>query len=115
VAFEESLGPDILRDAPAVELRDGLVTVREVINAVPECFSGSSTSTCVTRPSWAERFGAGVRCRGRSSNRRLLDSDVPFRVYNLVTQELARRPEPYLDAQVRVREALLIFPTETAP
>jgi hypothetical protein len=106
VAFEESLGPAVLREAPAVEFRDGLFTARAVVDAVPEDFAGVLDLGLCNSVILA---GAVRRRRDRMravAGRWLLDSFVPFSRYTLVIQELALRPEPYLDALARVSAAV---------
>jgi hypothetical protein len=106
VAFEESLGPTILPAAPAVELLDGLFTIPAVVEVVPEEFSGViDLGLCNS-----VILGGAIRRRRERPRaligRWLADAVVPWSVYNLVIQELAIKPAPYIATTVTVRETV---------
>jgi hypothetical protein len=99
--------PSVFRPCRSVEFRHKLATAAEFLAAIPGAFSGvldlcfcSSAlhSACMSDPNRPYLVLAG-----RYSNTPL----VQLPIHRFVLKELRRQPQPYLDAQVAVRETLI--------
>jgi len=105
-AVEETI-PAALVGGPGVEFDDQFHSIVEVVRAIDESFSGVLDLTICNSVMLAQ--AAHEKCAEALvlCNEQVTYADFRLPLYLAVIRFLARRPQPYEDANYRVREGLL--------